>query len=111
MSKLRPAILDNNVLNPFYSSPGPGGSITRYTQLMWADTYLVGCAAANLFKSLFVICNYGPRGNIVSDGVGTVYKRGPNWMTGDWKAVRPWEFLLCPVGTRREDLTGLCDWL
>ena len=97
MSKLRTAILDNNVLNSFYSSPGPGGSITLYTQLMWADTYLVGCAAANLFKSLFVICNYGPRGNNVRKGVGTVYKRGPAGTA-------------CPVGTRK-DSTGLCALL
>lgn len=44
----------------------------RYTQLVWADTYLIGCARAvfqhsrgsNVVYHENAICNYGPSGNI-----------------------------------------------
>jgi hypothetical protein len=74
--------------------------IGHYTQLVWADTYLVGCGVAS-FKdppsvqspryNLLIACNYGPGGNFVGS---PVYKQG--------KAGTA-----CPVGTKATS-QGLC---
>nr|CAH0103827.1 unnamed protein product [Daphnia galeata] len=59
----------------FQSNPLP--VIEHYTQVVWADTYLVGCAVT-YFQSTttefgpqspyirFYVCNYGPGGNTIS---------------------------------------------
>ncbi|XP_030756277.1 venom allergen 3-like [Sitophilus oryzae] len=56
-------------------------SLSQYTQLVWADTYLVGCARVSfqkieksktVYKEHF-FCNYGPSGNIAGQ---PVYKPG-----------------------------------
>lgn len=70
--------------------------IGHYTQLMWADTHSVGCAAANYKgNNLLIICNYGPTGNFAMNGVGAVYKRVAAGNS-------------CPAGTTKEASTGLC---
>ncbi|XP_018025817.1 uncharacterized protein LOC108681306 [Hyalella azteca] len=62
-------------VDPFKFSKPTG----HYTQLVWAETYLVGCgytyyhdAAGNGYTKLYV-CNYGPGGNVVG---GSMYKVG-----------------------------------
>ncbi|KAF2358669.1 CAP domain [Trinorchestia longiramus] len=62
-------------VDPFKFSKPTG----HYTQLVWADTYLVGCgytyyhdAAGNGYTKLYV-CNYGPGGNVVG---ASMYKVG-----------------------------------
>jgi len=50
----------------------PGKACGHYTQMVWADTYTVGCGASfcqdsdpRFHHSLIVSCNYGPGGNYV----------------------------------------------
>jgi len=41
-----------------------GFSVGHYTQMAWAETYLVGCAATTCNnKDNVIVCNYGPTGN------------------------------------------------
>jgi len=50
-----------------------GKTILHYTQVVWAKTTHIGCGAKNFlvgqwWRSL-VVCNYGPAGNMIRDGV------------------------------------------
>ncbi|XP_043468875.1 venom allergen 3 homolog isoform X3 [Leptopilina heterotoma] len=49
--------------------------VGRYTQMMWSTTTNIGCGYVSyrlgpIFKRLFLVCNYGPAGNIPN---GKVY--------------------------------------
>ena len=73
--------------------------ISRYTQMMWADSYLIGCGVAILPgargvpKGIFNVCNYGPAGNMDGEAV---------YQTGSKAASA------CPSGTTANSATGLC---
>nr|CAD7575186.1 unnamed protein product [Timema californicum] len=48
----------------------PGERISHYTQLVWADSYLVGCGRVVFEEKdntlvTRLVCNYGPGGNII----------------------------------------------
>jgi hypothetical protein len=50
----------------------------HYTQVVWADTYKVGCGftayqASNGWYNKYYVCNYGLGGNIIG---GSMYKKG-----------------------------------
>ncbi|XP_033753635.1 venom allergen 5.02-like [Pecten maximus] len=47
-----------------YQGSNQLGQVGHYTQLVWADTYLVGCGFAMCDTTPFYVCNYGPSGNI-----------------------------------------------
>lgn len=54
------------------------GAIGHFTQVIWAETTHIGCGrtfsmSKNNFYSVYIYCNYGPSGNIVTK---PVYKRG-----------------------------------
>ncbi|XP_046458400.1 venom allergen 3 homolog [Daphnia pulex] len=78
----------------------PPNVIGHYTQVVWADTYLVGCAVAyyqstaefgpDFSYNRFYVCNYGPTGNWLGSAV---YKQGTAGSA-------------CPTGTANND--GLC---
>ena len=77
------------------------GNIGVYTQMMWAETYLVGCGAiqyegndGNVKYETFVVCNYGPAGNTVGE---------PVYRTGTTSASE------CLPGTQANTETGLCE--
>ncbi|VDL72923.1 unnamed protein product [Nippostrongylus brasiliensis] len=64
---------DANVLTwPIFSRPKVIG---HYTQVVWQDSYRVGCAAVFCEQSnmTLVTCNYGPAGNVIG---GKVYDLG-----------------------------------
>ncbi|BFZ03590.1 hypothetical protein BsWGS_06629 [Bradybaena similaris] len=42
----------------------PGPEISHYTQLAWASSSLIGCAASWCNKMKYFVCDYGPTGNI-----------------------------------------------
>jgi len=78
----------------------------HYTQLGWADTYMVGCGYAYYddpkrgFSKLYV-CNYGPGGNLVG---GSMYKMGFPGMMGcqDFDLRQSSRYVgLCEVPTAR----------
>ena len=45
----------------------------RYSQIVWAKTTKLGCGAMRYkhgeFNKFFIICNYGPAGNIQTESV------------------------------------------
>ncbi|XP_077172197.1 serotriflin-like isoform X2 [Paroedura picta] len=58
----------------------PKKSIYGYTQIVWYNSYQVGCAVAycpHVSFPYFYVCQYCPAGNIVSQLV-TPYKKGPS---------------------------------
>lgn len=65
----------------FFRQPTTYPFASQYTQLIWAETYKIGCArvafqrsdGANLTYREHFICNYGPSGNIPGQ---PVYKIG-----------------------------------
>ncbi|KAF4518897.1 hypothetical protein B566_EDAN015289 [Ephemera danica] len=70
----------------------------HYTQLVWSDTYLVGCGYSYFkdpqrgYTKLYV-CNYGPGGNVIGEHL---YEPGqPTCTTGDLSTSRRY--------------TGLCE--
>jgi len=72
-------------------------SVGHYTQMMWADSYLVGCAViqykSNGWYNTLNVCNYGPSGN---------FNSGPVYATGTKAASA------CPATTTANTATGLC---
>merc|ERR1719239_695577 len=43
-----------------------GFMLGHYTQITWAETYLIGCASAHCGDNeTVIVCNYGPAGNVV----------------------------------------------
>lgn len=50
------------------------GKVTgHFTQLVWAETSLVGCGRTKSDKEVYIICNYGEGGNVAGS---PVYKFG-----------------------------------
>ncbi|KAM4675950.1 glioma pathogenesis-related protein 1-like [Discoglossus pictus] len=41
----------------------PGKKCGHYTQVVWYNTYKVGCGRSQCDKFMMVVCNYGPHGN------------------------------------------------
>ncbi|BFZ03591.1 hypothetical protein BsWGS_06630 [Bradybaena similaris] len=41
----------------------PGPQVGHYTQLVWASSSLIGCAASTCDTTNYYVCNYGPGGN------------------------------------------------
>nr|XP_050040928.1 scoloptoxin SSD976-like isoform X1 [Dermacentor andersoni] len=75
--------------------------VGQFTQMIWANTLYVGCGVATYTRSdnvggfpyqRSVVCNYGPRGNVL--GL-PVYKEG-------------YTCSLCSAGTTCDQTTGLC---
>ncbi|KAJ8664925.1 hypothetical protein QAD02_006587 [Eretmocerus hayati] len=65
---------DGNDVATFGSLTGAnGGQIGHYTQLVWAKTTTLGCGARKFsednFKKYFLVCNYGPAGNVIGQPV------------------------------------------
>ncbi|KAF2887856.1 hypothetical protein ILUMI_18317 [Ignelater luminosus] len=66
---------DANIINSYKDA---ANSVRYFTQLMWAETTHVGCGRTAYspkyqFYAVYIYCNYGIGGNIVS---APVYKRG-----------------------------------
>ena len=80
-------------------------SVGHYTQLVWADTYLVGCAAVRWYRDssktqtdIFYVCNYGPTGN---------YENVPLYQIGEACSACPSDFPICQDGLcARQEKTG-----
>ncbi|CAL4068444.1 unnamed protein product [Meganyctiphanes norvegica] len=88
-----------SLVNSFAQHP-TGKVISQYTQVVWAETYEVGCgaihypdtAAGIVFpEAKIYVCNYGPGGNWLSS---PVYLTGPAASN-------------CPDGNS-SDYAGLC---
>ncbi|OXU26883.1 hypothetical protein TSAR_008826 [Trichomalopsis sarcophagae] len=60
---------DENEQFKFAPISGAGGT-GHYTQVIWADTYLVGCGYVRYKEGAtmgqFYVCNYGPAGNMLT---------------------------------------------
>ncbi|MGB5725442.1 MAG: CAP domain-containing protein [Parasphingorhabdus sp.] len=52
-------------LFPDNSSTGNWGDVAHYTQIIWPTSLRVGCAVASNARSDYLVCRYGPAGNIV----------------------------------------------
>jgi len=66
-------LFSNKKVEPFQF----GSDIGHYSQLIWAETYKVGCGATTYkdgkwFATLYT-CNYGPNGNFIR---GQMYRQG-----------------------------------
>uniref|UniRef100_A0A1V1FKT6 Putative Venom allergen 1 n=1 Tax=Reticulitermes speratus TaxID=60591 RepID=A0A1V1FKT6_9NEOP len=67
-------VFNRNDISPFKFSLSTG----HYTQVVWADTYKVGCGftaykASNGWYDKYYVCNYGPTGNWKGE---SMYKTG-----------------------------------
>nr|CAD7568113.1 unnamed protein product [Timema californicum] len=61
-----------------FNIPEPNSEVVgHYTQVVWADTTLVGCGLIyypdGVWNIYYMACNYGPAGNIIGD---SLYKEG-----------------------------------
>ncbi|KAI9558344.1 hypothetical protein GHT06_015097 [Daphnia sinensis] len=65
----------------FNGRSNPPKSVGRYTQMVWAETYTIGCGEAFYRSSnaegvtvnkAFFVCNYGPAGNIANSPVYSI---------------------------------------
>jgi hypothetical protein len=52
-------------LFPDSSTTGTWGDVAHYTQIIWPTSLRVGCAVASNDRSDYLVCRYGPAGNIV----------------------------------------------
>ncbi|CAH0558153.1 unnamed protein product [Brassicogethes aeneus] len=52
-----------------YDDPASGKAIGHFTQLVWAKSEFIGCAASTDGKKLYFGCNYGPAGNVKGAGI------------------------------------------
>ena len=52
-----------NIL-PGYSDPASGNAIGHFTAMVWKATQAVGCAKAHAGDKTYLVCNYGPAGNV-----------------------------------------------
>lgn len=60
----RPGIFPTN------SSTGNWIDVGHYTQLIWPTTTRIGCALASNGRTDYLVCRYGPKGNIDGRWVG-----------------------------------------
>jgi len=87
-------LFSNKQVEPFKFS----AAIGHYSQLVWAETYKIGCGATTYkegkwFSTLYT-CNYGPNGNFIR---GQMYKQGRGCSS-------------CPRGTKcSKEFPGLCE--
>jgi len=76
-------------------APKSGEGYGHFTQVVWAKTTHVGCAAMQLSTTsveVNLFCNYGPGGNM---------RRQPVYVEGDAGTQ-------CPDGSVVDSKTGLC---
>ncbi|XP_062586404.1 cysteine-rich venom protein kaouthin-2-like, partial [Saccostrea cucullata] len=72
--------------------------VGHYTQLVWAESYILGCGYSNCSGTHFYVCNYGPAGNSPSSRLGTPYeKHGPPCKSSDSQGL-----CVCPGTTTCE---------
>ncbi|KIH67775.1 SCP-like protein [Ancylostoma duodenale] len=57
-----------------------GYQILHYTQMVWQDTYRLGCFVEWCNSMTYVVCQYGPRGNWNDD---PIYEKGNSCTTDD----------------------------
>lgn len=83
-----------------FSSSGHRGAVGHFTQVIWADTYLVGCGYSTYIEdgmttSLYV-CQYAPAGNYIGE---------PIYLPANSPSDKK-----CPEGTSAssKDYQGLC---
>ncbi|RCN23897.1 SCP-like protein [Ancylostoma caninum] len=58
----------------------PGTQILHYTQMVWQDTYRMGCYVNWCDSMTYVVCQYGPQGNWLGD---PIYEVGDPCTTDD----------------------------
>jgi len=59
-------VKDYNFNTSYMEHYRKGRVIGHYTQMAWANSYLIGCAATKCDGSgSILVCNYGPAGNII----------------------------------------------
>ncbi|NXN47998.1 CRIS2 protein, partial [Rhinoptilus africanus] len=83
-----------------------GAVIGHYTQLIWYNSYQVGCAVAYCPRSqfnYFYVCQYCPPGNHAMK-IATPYKRGPKCADCPGHCDRG----LCTNPCKHQDHLGIC---
>ncbi|EPB71950.1 SCP-like protein [Ancylostoma ceylanicum] len=68
---------DNVLTQEVWNKPG---QIGHYTQMVWQDTYRLGCYVHRCPSMTYVVCQYGPRGNWIGD---PIYEMGNPCKTDD----------------------------
>lgn len=54
---------------PQVSRTGNWSDVGHYTQIVWADTREVGCAAVRDIRYDFLVCRYWPSGNVLGENL------------------------------------------
>ncbi|EPB71946.1 SCP-like protein [Ancylostoma ceylanicum] len=68
---------DNILTDEVWNKPG---QIGHYTQMVWQDSYKLGCYVNSCPSMTYVVCQYGPQGNWIDD---PIYETGSPCTTDD----------------------------
>ncbi|EYC05766.1 hypothetical protein Y032_0080g1347 [Ancylostoma ceylanicum] len=70
----------------------PPNTVTRFTKMAWHNNVRLGCAVKKCSGFYFVVCQYGPGGNVVGENIYNIGATCSN----------------CPSGTTCDATVGLC---
>ena len=87
-----------------YNSNSCSGVCGHYTQVVWANSYAVGCGIAQCNMGSILTCNYGPAGNYIGQ---KPYKSGTT--CSQCEEGTTCANKLCQDGARKSDLSSTPD--
>ncbi|XP_065941857.1 cysteine-rich venom protein latisemin [Magallana gigas] len=84
--------------------------IGHYTQLVWAESYVLGCGYSVCNGTHFYVCNYGPAGNSPSSRLGTPYeKHGAPCKSSDGNGLCECGTTICEANAKKNHTTCECS--
>ncbi|XP_048730027.2 cysteine-rich venom protein-like [Ostrea edulis] len=83
--------------------------VGHYTQLVWSESYVLGCGYSDCNGTHLYVCNYGPAGNSPSSRLGTPYeKHGPPCKSSDGNGLCECGVEACEGNIKKNHTTCAC---